>query len=64
MPSKTWVLCLAALVAGLVVAACDESEQDRVLRYEKGTYLGPTENPLDKAQLDELRQRATLQGGS
>ncbi len=57
------MLCCAAIVAGLLVAACDESEQGRALRYEKGTYLGPSEDPLDKEQLNGLRQRATLQGG-
>ncbi len=51
--------------AGLVLAlsACDEAEQGRVLRYEKGTYLGPTDTELSDQQRDELRSRARLQGG-
>ena len=64
MPGKKWTLCLAVLFAGALVSACDEAEQDRVLRYEKGTYLGPTEEPLEDATLRELRQRANLQGGN
>ena len=64
MPGNKWALCLAVVFAGLLVSACDEAEQDRVLRYEKGTYLGPTEEPLDQATLKELRQRANLQGGN
>ena len=64
MPNPKGALCLAFLVSGLLVSACDEAEQNRVLRYEKGTYLGPTETPLDGEQLNSLRQRATLQGGS
>ena len=63
MPSRNWTLCLAVLIAGLLVAACDEAEQGRALRYEKGTYLGPFEDPLENEELNELRQRAKLQGG-
>ena len=63
MPGKNWTFCLAELIAGLLVAACDESKRGRALRHEKGTDLGPFENPLENEQLNELRQRATLQGG-
>ncbi len=51
--------------AGLVMAlaACDESEQGRVLRYEKGTYLGKPDSQLTEQQREELRSRAALQGG-
>ena len=28
------------------VSACDEGEQGRVLRYEKGTYMGPVDQAL------------------
>jgi hypothetical protein len=64
MPHKKWALCLAVICAGFIVSACDEAEQDRVLRYEKGTYLGPVESPLDTEQLNELRQRAKRQGAN
>ncbi len=64
MPGKKWAFCLAVLFAGLLVSACDESEQGRALRYEKGTYLGPFPDPLDNEQLNDLRQRAKLQGGN
>ncbi len=51
--------------AGLVLAlsGCDESEQGRILRYEKGTYLGQEDNSLSDAQREELRARTNLQGG-
>ncbi|NIA69511.1 hypothetical protein HBA54_12995 [Pelagibius litoralis] len=52
----------AVLVLGL--AACDQDEQGRILRYEKGTYLGPTDTQLSQETRDALRARATLQGGS
>lgn len=52
--------------AGLVLAlsACDESEQGRILRYEKGTYLGQADSELTTEQRDELRARARRQAGS
>jgi len=51
----------AALVFGL--AACDQQEQGRVLRYEKGTYLGNPDTGLSEAQREELRARTMMQGG-
>jgi hypothetical protein len=51
--------------AGLVLAlsGCDGSEQGRILHYEKGTYLGQVDSGLSEAQREELRARASLQGG-
>jgi len=51
--------------AGLVfaLAGCDESEQGRILRYEKGTYLGQEDTKLTDEQRQELRARTSLQGG-
>ena len=64
MRTRTWIISVLALsIVGLTLAACDESEQDRMLRYEKGTYLGPVDPPLTPEQLDDLRYRTTLQGG-
>lgn len=54
--------CLLAAVVAL--AGCREAEQGRVLRYQKGTYLGPKEAPLTDAARESLRQRAQLQGVS
>ena len=55
------VVAVAGLVLGL--AACDDSEQGRILRYEKGTYLGQSDSELTDAQRQELRARTSLQGG-
>ena len=52
------------LCAGLTLSACDEDEQGRVLRYDKGTYLGEADKPLDQNTLDELRNRARNQEGA
>jgi hypothetical protein len=52
---------LALLGVALAVQSCREDEQDRVLMYEPGTYLGQPDEPLDQEQVDTLRQRATRQ---
>jgi hypothetical protein len=52
---------LALLGVALAVQSCREDEQDRVLVYEPGTYLGQPDEPLDQEQVDALRQRATRQ---
>jgi hypothetical protein len=54
---------IAILAAGPMLVACDESEQGRVLRYEKGTYLGKPDTALSDQTLKALRHRATRQGG-
>ena len=55
-------MCLLAVFgAGLLLSGCREHEQDRPLLYDKGTYLGQTEPPLDAQQLDALRSRAQNQ---
>ena len=54
-----------AAAAGLVlaVAACDESEQGRILHHEKGVYLGKEDTPLSDADRKELQDRVRLQSG-
>ncbi len=62
MRTKRLILALATvLAAGLVLSACDEAEQGRVLRYEKGTYLGPKDQALSSEQQADLRARSRLQ---
>lgn len=57
-------LLVPALAAGLLLSACDEAEQGRILRYEKGTYLGKPDQELSEEDREELMQRARLQQGS
>lgn len=57
-----WLCGIAALMLGM--AGCRENEQDRVLMFEQGKYLGKPDQSLSPEQVDELRQRARLQGGS
>ncbi len=56
------LLAAAVIVAGLVaLTGCREEEQDRVLLFEQGTYLGEPDNTLDDQQVNELRSRAQRQ---
>ena len=55
---------LALLSGGLLLAACDEAEQGRILQYEKGTYLGEPDSALSEEDREKLIQRARLQQGS
>ena len=65
---KTWrparLLTVGALLLAGLVAACDEAEQNRPLRYEKGTYQGPEDTSLTEEQRNELRARGRLQSGN
>lgn len=61
---KTFLTAAAILCAGVVLSGCEEDEQDRILRYEKGTYLGQEDQPLGQETLDELRNRTRSQGGA
>ncbi len=58
---RTLLALSAVLVAGLFLSACDEAEQGRVLRYEKGTYMGPKDQALSSEQQADLRARSHLQ---
>ena len=53
------LFALTAVAAGLT--ACAEEEQDRVLSYKKGTYLGKTDQQLSEEQLRTLIIRSNAQ---
>ncbi len=64
MRSRRALIALsAALAASLLVAACDEAEQGRNLRYDKGTYQGPKDKALSDEQQADLRARTQMQKG-
>ena len=54
---------VALAAAAVLLGACDEAEQDRILRYEKGTYLGPQDRALTAEEQADLRARTRMQGG-
>ena len=53
------VLVLATFVAAL--SSCAEEEQNRLLSYEKGTYLGSADQSLSDEQVRKLMTRADIQ---
>ena len=53
------VFLLAAFVT--VLSSCAEEEQNRLLSYEKGTYLGPADQSLSDEQVRKLMARADIQ---
>ncbi len=62
MQTKRSLLVLSVIfVTGLLLSACDEAEQDRILRYEKGTYLGQKDQMLTERQQADLRARTRMQ---
>ncbi len=52
-----WLLFMGAALGG-----CREGEQGRIMSYQKGTYLGPTQAPLSEETREALRQRIRFQG--
>ncbi len=61
MRTKSILFALSVVMASLFLAACDEAEQGRILRYEEGVYLGKADQSLTRQQLDELRARTRMQ---
>lgn len=61
--TTTALVMLALLIAGAGLSGCREDEQGRVLLYEKGTYLGEPDDPLEKDKVRALRSRARRQAG-
>ncbi|MEP3115217.1 hypothetical protein [Nisaea sp.] len=52
---------LAVFVLALL-GGCRETEQDRVLLFKKGTYLGKSDQRLSEETLLEIRDRGRRQG--
>ncbi|HLS69411.1 MAG TPA: hypothetical protein VK035_08705 [Kiloniellales bacterium] len=60
---RKFLLLPSLMVLSLGLVACDPEEQDRILQYEKGTYLGQPDEELSPDTVDRLRNRARLQRG-
>ena len=45
------------------LGACRSEEQGRILKYQKGVYLGKADTPLSRSARDAVRDRARFQGG-
>ena len=59
---RTITATAAILLVAAALAGCREEEQGRALIPDKGTYAGPADTALTKAQTDQLTDRAALQG--
>ena len=46
----------------LTVSACREEEQDRILMYKKGIYLGQADTELTSNEVNGLTNQTRLQG--
>ena len=53
------IFALATFVTAL--SSCAEDEQNRLLSYEKGTYLGKADQALTEEQVRNLMGRADIQ---
>ena len=51
------------LASALLLGGCRAEEQDRVLMYKPGTYLGKKDTQLGESRLNQLRERVIYQGG-
>ena len=45
----------------MALSSCAEEEQNRLLSYEKGTYLGEADQSLSDEQVRKLMARANIQ---
>jgi len=59
---RTVIACAAIVLVAGVLAGCRQEEQGRPIIPHKGTYLGPADAKLSKAQTEKLTDRAALQG--
>lgn len=46
----------------LTLSACREEEQDRILMYKKGIYLGQPDTELTSNEVNGLANQTRLQG--
>jgi hypothetical protein len=58
------LLAITLVVAGGLLGACREHEQDRQLLSKPGVYQGKKDKELTQQQLEELRQRQQEQQGA
>ncbi|UCH74728.1 MAG: hypothetical protein JSU82_02415 [Rhodospirillales bacterium] len=57
------ILACIVIAAATALMGCRSEEQNRIMRFEKGTYLGKPDQNLSDEQVNELRHRARAQEG-
>ena len=61
MNTRNFLKIFALTTIITAVSSCAEEEQDRLLSYEKGTYLGKADQALTEEQVRNLMGRADIQ---
>ena len=61
MITRNFLKVFALVIFVTALSSCAEEEQNRLLSYEKGTYLGPADQSLTDEQVRELMARADIQ---
>ncbi len=61
MITRNFLKVFALVTFVTALSSCAEEEQNRLLSYEKGTYLGPADQSLTDEQVRELMARADIQ---
>ena len=56
-----FIITLISLFGLLFIFSCKEEEQNRILNYQKGVYLGKEDEKLDKKLVDSLSQHVNRQ---
>lgn len=49
------------ILSTFLISSCREDEQNRVLNYNKGVYLGEKDTPLTEQQITKLRIHTSRQ---
>lgn len=52
---------IVSLVCITALGGCREDERDRIMVFEQGAYQGRPDGPLEREQVDALRDRARRQ---
>ncbi|MFQ5955896.1 MAG: hypothetical protein ACE5JZ_12595 [Kiloniellales bacterium] len=61
MRTSSVIVAGALIAAGFSLGACREEEQDRILLFQKGAYLGQPDTQLTEEARQALRQRSQFQ---
>ena len=56
-----FLFTLLSMFGFLFVFSCKEEEQNRLLSYQKGVYLGKKDQELDRTLVDSLSQHVNRQ---
>jgi hypothetical protein len=55
------LLIMLFILSTFLISSCREEEQNRVLNYNKGVYLGEKDTPLTEQQITKLKIHTSRQ---